>query len=129
MTETQELHIDTRLEQGVLVLTFRDKDIQTDSLAETLRDQLLDAVQKQKSDKVILDFQNVEYLSSAGFRPLLSLRRHLHEKGGRMVLCNLHPDVANVFRITRLISTTRTSTAPFEKEDDLAAALTHITRP
>src|SRR5262249_2098205 len=41
MTETQELHIDARLEQGVLVLTFRDKEIQSDSLAETLRDQLL----------------------------------------------------------------------------------------
>jgi len=126
MAEAQQLRVQSRLDQGVLVLTFLDRSIHTDTLAETLRDQLLDAVATTRSSMVVLDFRNVEYLSSAGFRPLLSLRRKLHESGGRLILCNLHPDVANVFRITRLISTSKSAAAPFEQADDLPAALTHL---
>jgi anti-anti-sigma regulatory factor len=56
----------------------------------------------------------------------LSLRRHLQEAGGRLVLCNLAPAVAQAFQTTRLISTSRSSTAGLEVKPDLASALASL---
>jgi anti-anti-sigma factor len=126
MPEPQPRHLQARTEQDVLVLKIVDDHVHSDALADALREELLTAVGSGPGAKVALDFSNVEYLSSAGFRPLLSLRRRLHETGGRMVLCHLSPEVTNVFRITRLVSTSGSSTAPFEVEPDVAAAVARL---
>jgi anti-anti-sigma factor len=107
-------------------LTFTVPQMHGDALMEELRQELLTAVIRAQASRVVLDFRNVEYLSSAGFRPLLSLRRHLHEKGGSMVLCGLAPEVAEVFHVTRMISTSRSSPAPFDVEDDVPAAMARL---
>ena len=96
------------------MLTLTDPQLQGDQLAEELRRELLAAVGQAGAANVVLDFRHVGYLSSPAFRPLLSLRRQLQGAGGRVVLCGLSPDVADVFHVTRLISTSRSSTAPFE---------------
>ena len=43
----------------------------------------------------------------------------LGETGGRMALCNLSPVVAKTFQVTRMVSTSRSSTPPFEMESDV----------
>lgn len=129
MPELPTHHLTSRTEQSVLVLTIMHDHVQSDALADALRDELLAAVGDAKPSGVILDFSNVEYLSSAGFRPLLSLRRKLHETRSPLVLCGLTPDVATVFRLTRLISTSGSSSAPFETEEDVPAALARLRGP
>ena len=126
MAAPRPRHLQARTEQGVLVLTIVDDHVQTDTVAEELRDELLAVLDGVKPTAVALDFRNVQYLSSAGFRPLLSLRRKLHEVGGRLVLCGLNPEVANVFRLTRLISTSSSYSAPFEAEADVPAAVARL---
>lgn len=126
MAETQFRYLDARKEQDVLVLTITEPQLQTDALVDDLRQELLSAVGQDKGQKVVLNFQNVKYLSSAGFRPLLGLRRKMQELGGRMVLCCLDSEVANVFRITRMISTSGSSAAVFEVKEDLPAAVRHL---
>jgi len=32
----------------------------------------------------------------------LTLHKHMHEDEGKLVLCNIQPTIADVFRITRL---------------------------
>jgi anti-anti-sigma factor len=116
-------HISCRIESGVLVATFLDATIQGDELADLLRQELLSALQHSGLSQVIIDFRNVTYMSSAGFRPLLSLHRKLTELRGRMIFCNLSPDTADIFVATRLISTVRSASAPFELARDLNDAL------
>jgi anti-anti-sigma factor len=116
-------HISCRKEAGVLVIILKDEKIQGDDLGDALRQELLEAVQFYNTNQLVIDFQRVVYLSTAGFRPLLSLHRKLHETRGRMIFCNLCPETAEVFTVTRLISPTRTPTAPFEAAGDLADAL------
>jgi anti-sigma B factor antagonist len=124
MSEPQ--HLNSRIDQGVLVLSFTEPELRGDPLAEAIRQEMLDAVTQAGAQKVVIDFQGVRFLSSAAFRPLLSLRRKLHETRGQLVLCGLAPPVADVFRLTRLISTSRSSAAPFEAEPDVAAAIARL---
>jgi anti-anti-sigma factor len=126
MSEPQFQHVRAELEQDVLILAIAEQQVQGDQLADALRQDLFRALDHFQVPKVVVDFQEVKYLGSAGFRPLLSLYRRLRDQGGGMVLCNLSPDVTEVFRITRLISTSRTSTAPFETAPTIAEGVARL---
>jgi len=115
------------LTRGVLVLTVLEPQLQGDRLVNTFRHELDQAVAESGTKTIVLDFRNVRSLSSAAFRPLLSLRRNLEALGGRLVLCHLTPVVAEAFQATRVIGGSRTSAAAFEVQPTLAAALAALT--
>ena len=50
-------------------------------------------------EMLILDFSDVEYISSAGLRMLLSLQKKMMKKGG-MKLIGVNEDVNDVFEVT-----------------------------
>ena len=110
----------------VLVLRIEPAQLLGDALAESLREELLKARQLVDARNVVVDFQPVTYLSSASFRPLLSLLREIRGLGGRMVLCNLHRDVHEVFSVTRLIRTHPDIPAAFEVQPDVPAAIVSL---
>jgi anti-anti-sigma factor len=116
----------SRSEQGVLVLTVTEPHLRGDVLVTALREELLAAVSGAPAPRVVLDFRLVTVLCSEGFRPLISLRRRIQELGGRLVLCHLGPVVAQVFQATRMVSTSRSSTAAFDVQPDLRAALASL---
>ena len=98
-----------------------------DALADVLRDEFLAARRAVGARHVVVDFQQVTYLSSASFRPLLSLLREVRAQSGRLVLCNLQPYVHEVFSATRLISSHGSTPAAFEVQADLTAAIASLT--
>ena len=64
-----------------------------------------------------------EFIASTGIRPLLSLNRYLHQKGGRMILVNLNTVVRETFEVTRLVSTHGSSPVAFEVHSDVPTAV------
>ena len=82
-----------------------------------------------RAHNAILDFQHVKFLSSAGFRPLLSLHRLLRQQNGKLLLCGLCPEVYEIFEVTRLISTKGASRAPFEVFPDVPSAVASLFQP
>ena len=127
MPETPSPYLKARTEQGALVLTITAAQMRGDGLAHALGKQLLEAVpQAGAPPNVVLDLKPVVSLSSEAFRPLLSVRRHVQEAGGRLVLCNLSPGVARALQTTRLLSTNRTSPVAFEVQPDVPAALASL---
>ena len=50
-------------------------------------------------DALILDFADVEYISSAGLRVLLSAHKAMSKKGG-VKLTNVSKDVMEIFEVT-----------------------------
>ncbi|MCD4824085.1 MAG: STAS domain-containing protein [Phycisphaerae bacterium] len=52
--------------------------------------------------KLIIDFKNVEFITSHLLRILTSLHRHMEEIGGKMILCHINEQLMQVFAITRL---------------------------
>jgi anti-anti-sigma factor len=123
---TSFLHLTSRTQEGVLVLTITENSVEGEEVPEALRQEMLAAVAKTNARKVVVDFQQTQYISSAAFRPLLALRRKLQEVGGRMLVCGLNPVVGDVFYTTRMISTGASFTAPFEMEPDVAAAVARL---
>ena len=49
---------------------------------------------------ILIDLQQVTFLSSSGLRALLLVRRELNERHGVLVLCGLQPQVEEVFAMT-----------------------------
>jgi anti-anti-sigma factor len=124
MAEKPLLHV----RPSVVVFTLADKEIHGDVLADGLRDELLAVYVQANALHAVLDFRQVTYLSSAGIRPLLSLNRQVHGRGGRLVLCGLTPTVEEILSVTRLISTRGTGPAAFEVQPDVPAAVASLYR-
>lgn len=51
---------------------------------------------------LLLDFTNVEYITSVELGTLVNLHKRMKASGGRLTLFNLNPQVFEVFTITRL---------------------------
>lgn len=127
MNTAPQGHIETAIEQDVLVITITVTRIQSEDVAEALRGEMLAAVDGTGLRKVVVDFRNAQYLSSTAFRPLLSLRRKLQEEGGQVILCGLTSAIGDVFYTTRMIDPSGTVTAVFEMQPDVAAAVAYLT--
>ena len=110
----------------VVVLRIEPDQLVGDVLAEAMREEFLRARQLVGARHVVVDFQPVTYLSSASFRPLLSLLREVRAQNGRLVLCNLQPIVHEVFTVTRLIGGPGNPPAAFEVQADVPAAVASL---
>jgi anti-anti-sigma factor len=130
LPDPQYSHVKCSNIQDILILTLTEAQVMGDTLAEALRQEMVQAVTTAGVKKVIVDLAQVSYLSSVGFRPLLSLRRKLQDQGGRMVLCNLSIEVTEVFRATRMItSSVRSSSFVFEAQPNLPMAIASLNSP
>ncbi len=130
MTEPQYRYLRVSTDQGVLVLAVTHPRLRSGDfdLVDQLRQELLAAVALNGARKVVVDLSAVEYVGSAGFRPLLSLRKRLQEAGGEMLLCGLCDDVREVFLTSRLINAAGSSAAPFGVEPGVPEAVARFTK-
>lgn len=65
------------------------------------KDELLKQVPSDKT-KLILDFQEVNFIDSACLGALISIVRTLRNRGGDVLLFGLQNEVRSIFQITRL---------------------------
>jgi anti-sigma B factor antagonist len=110
----------------VLVARITESQVMGDTVADMLRDNLLALYEQTGASHVVIDMEQVKYLSSAGIRPLLALDRQVRGREGRLVLCGLTRDVESVFVATRLISSSRSSPATFENAADVPTAIANL---
>ncbi|MFO0876704.1 MAG: STAS domain-containing protein [Gemmataceae bacterium] len=114
---------------AVLILRISEPQIMGDTLADALRDQFLALVDQSGAQHVVVDMNVVKYISSAGIRPLLTLNKKVRERGGRLILCCLSPEVESVFSATRLITTSttpRSIPATFESHTDVLSSVASL---
>jgi len=86
----------------ITVVNFLDKKILDEQNIQIIGEQLFSLVDNEGCRKVLLNFSNVEYLSSAALGKLITLNKKLQQAGGRLVLCNIDPQIHEVFEITKL---------------------------
>ncbi len=86
----------------VTIARFTDKKILDESNIQIIGNQLFNLVDDDHRQKIILDFTNVEYLSSAALGKLITMEKKVKAAGGKLRLCAIRPDIKEVFKITRL---------------------------
>lgn len=101
---------------GVMVVAFKDSKILDESVIQEIGNELFGLVDKQFRPKMLLDFANVDYLSSAALGKLITLHKRVREKKGDLKFCAIKPKIYDVFRITKLDKI-------FDIHDDRAKAL------
>ena len=86
----------------IAVVNFVDKKILDEQNIQMIGDDLFRLVDELGRRKVLLNFSNVEFMSSAALGKLIALRKKVQEAGGKLVLCRIRPEIYEVFVITRL---------------------------
>src|ERR1700676_3398029 len=86
----------------ITVVNFTDRKILDEQNIQLIGEQLFSLVDEAGRKKILLNFGNVEYLSSAALGKLITLNKKLQSVGGRLILCNIDPQIYEVFEITKL---------------------------
>ena len=100
----------------VTVVRFVDRKILDAANIQELGDELFALVENEQRKTLLLNFTNVEFLSSAALNKLIILDKKVKAVSGQLKLSNLKTEIREVFAITRLDQL-------FDIKDDEADAL------
>lgn len=79
-----------------IALEGRMDSVTAPQLDEELKNSLGDC------KELVIDFEKLDYLSSAGLRVLLSAQKVMN-KQGKMTICNVNPSIMEVFEVTGFV--------------------------
>ena len=88
--------------ETVAVVKFRDKKVMDPSRIEQMGKELLGLLEGDANERLLINFDNVSFFSSAAINKLIVLEKQVKAKGGRLRLCNLRPEVRDLFQYTSL---------------------------
>src|SRR6202035_5986825 len=86
----------------ITVVNFIDRKILDEQNIQKIGEDLFSLVDELGRRKILLNFGNVEYLSSAALGKFITLNKKVNAAGGRLILCNIDPQIYEVFEITKL---------------------------
>lgn len=87
---------------NVSVVRFIDRKILDESAIGELGEELFALVESEDRGAILLNFADVEFLSSAALGKLITLDKKVKAAGGKLKLCNIRPQIYEVFAITKL---------------------------
>lgn len=86
-----------REKNGILILSIKDRlDAVSAPEAETIIYECIDLGAR----RIIINLEELNYISSAGLRILLLSGRKMKKNGGKIVICSMGPNVKRVFDIS-----------------------------
>ena len=91
--------------ENATIVRFTDEKILEEKDVKALQDSIMSVVEQGERIKLILDFGNVRFLSSAVLGLLIRLSKRIYEKDGQLKLCNINSKIYEIFKITRLTTT------------------------
>ena len=92
----------SRVQQGVTIVHFTDAKVIDQRNINLIGSELSQMVEKGGVTRMIVNMDNVVYLSSAVLGKLISLHKALRTNKGALKLCSISPPIYDVFEITRL---------------------------
>lgn len=116
MASGNNRRIDIEEVGDVTVARFIDKKILDETNIQIIGNQLFGLIDEDMRQKIVLDFGNVEYLSSAALGKLITMDKKVKAAKGQLRFCDIKPDIYEVFAITKLNKL-------FNIHDDLDKAL------
>lgn len=86
----------------VTIAKFIDKKILDETNIQLIGNELFSLVDDDGCKRIVLDFSNVDYLSSAALGKLITMDKKVKAAKGKLRLCSVKPEIYEVFAITKL---------------------------
>lgn len=86
----------------VVVATLEDDKILDETQLEALEGSFLPLIDQNPGIQLIVDFSNVQFLTSSVLGLLIRMSKKIYEGKGQLRLCAINPKIQEVFKITRL---------------------------
>ena len=96
------MSVSTEVQNGVVIISFADARILDEARIRGLGKELTEILGKSEEERVVLNFRNVEFMSSAMLGMLVSFNKRCKEFKVKLKLCGIVPEIREVFKITRL---------------------------
>lgn len=93
--------LDVTMQNDVGVVSFRTSRILDQSNVQQLGDEFSALLSEAGLKKMVLNFSNVHYMSSAVMGKLVRLQKQLDERGGELRLCHISESIREIFEIMR----------------------------
>lgn len=87
---------------NVRIVEFTHNKILDEANIKEIGDAILALVDSQETPKVLIDFANVDHLSSAALGMLININSRVKAKNGYLRLANIKSSIREVFVITKL---------------------------
>ena len=107
---------------SVLVIAFEPTDDQATDWQSTQRDWLYKLLESQKDPRFAIDLSDVNYLASSEIGFLVTIKRRIDRRGGRVVFFGLGPYIIEIFQTMNLVKV-------LDIVDNLAAAMAKLDAP
>jgi anti-sigma B factor antagonist len=86
----------------VTIATFNEPTILDERQIRDLEAELVSIVRNNGAKRLLLNFENVQFMSSAFLGLLVKVHKRVIEAGGWLQLYNLDPEIHKIFEITKL---------------------------
>lgn len=100
--EQPSSHLRIRKGDGVSIVEFADRKILEELSIQEIGEELDQLVESENGIKLLLNFKNVDHLSSAALGMLITLNKKIKDKSGMLKLSDINRQIFEVFRITKL---------------------------
>ena len=88
--------------EDISVVRLVDDRIMDLGRIKQLGDELFGAIDNQTGNLVLINFENVKFLSSNAISKLVVLEKRIRSAGKQLKLSNMRPEVKEIFNITNL---------------------------
>lgn len=88
--------------EDVAVIKFSDEKVVDPARIEKLGKELLSLADADERQKLLINFENVRFFSSAAINKLIVLEKRVRARGAKLRLSNLRQEVKDLFSFTNL---------------------------
>jgi anti-sigma B factor antagonist len=102
--------------ENATIVTLADEKILEEEDIRSVQESIMSVIEQAGRINLVLDFRNVQFLSSAVLGFLIRISKKIYEHDGQLRLCNISPKIHEIFKITRL-------TKIFDIHEDVESAI------
>lgn len=100
--EQPSSHLRIKRTGDVSLVEFADRKILEELSIQEIGEELDQVVTSEPGIRLLLNFKNVDHLSSAALGMLITLNKKVKEQSGQLKLSDINRQIYEVFKITRL---------------------------
>lgn len=93
--------IEVNEKQGILVAGFTGQDRFNGLITEPVKEKLL-AYYNKPNTRLVIDLEGIKFIDSSGFSVFLSLMKAANNNYGELKICNVNPEVKELFQVLQL---------------------------